>query len=216
MTRYRHYLLVPVILCFLLTATVPQSRAADRDSIRLARQDSLYDGKPLHTAVKLSAAVVVGLVNPSVEFRVHKNITVALEGIGIFYPKGFGKLIDGPAVAAMTFIESRYYPSQSFRGFFVGPNIGFSAWTLSKGAHPMYWGNYAHAYQTGYNFMAGITLGYAFTLTRHWGIEVSVGGGYQCGYYEGHFKSDGSMYIGWNGSAEWIPYKAALNIVYRW
>ena len=126
------------------------------------------------------------------------------------------KLIDGPVVMAMTFAESRYYPVESFRGFFVGPNVGFSSYTLSKGIHPMYWGSYSNEYQVGCNFMVGLTLGYAFTLTRHWGIELSVGGGFQTSVYEGHYMSDGSMYIGWNGSSEWIPYKAAVNIVYKW
>lgn len=202
----------------LCAATVLTVSAADndKDSLRLARQERLFGGEPVRTAVKLSAAAVVGIVNPSVEFRAHKNVTVALEGLGIFYPKGFAGIIQGPAVMAMTFVESRYYPIESFRGFFVGPNLGFSAWTLSKGIHPLYWGTYVDKYQTGYNFMAGITLGYAFTLTKHWGIEISVGGGFQAGFYEGHCSSDGSMYIGWNGSSEWLPYKAALNIVYKW
>lgn len=203
------------ILLLLLAAAFTAS-AESRDSIRLARQERLFGGEPVKTAVKLNAAVVLGIVNPSVEFRVHKYITVSLEGFGAFYPEGFGKLIDGPIVTAMTFVEGRYYPVESFRGFFVGPNIGFSAWTLSKGIHPMYWGSYHNQYQVGCNIMAGLTLGYAFTLTKHWGIELSVGGGFQSSVYEGHYKSDGSMYIGWNGSSEWLPYKAAVNIVYKW
>ncbi len=200
----------------LMTSGISSSYASDRDSLRLARQERLFGGEPVKTAVKLNAAAVAGIINPAVEFRVHKNITVGLEGLGVFYPKGFANIIKGPAVMAMTFVEGRYYPIESFRGFSVGPNIGFSAWTLSKGVHPLYWGTYADQYQVGYNFMFGLTIGYAFTLTKHWGIEISVGGGYQAGFYEGHYQSDGSMYIGWNGSSEWLPYKAAVNIVYKW
>ena len=210
--RHIYALLLTVTLFF---SSLP-AYTEDRDSIRTARQERLFGGEPVKTAVKLNAAIAAGIINPSVEFRTHENITVALEGVGVFYPKGFGKLIDGPAVIAMTFVEGRYYPVQSFRGFFAGPNLGFSAWTLSKGIHPMYWGSYSDSYQVGYNFMAGVTAGYAFTLTKHWGIEVSLGGGYQCGKYEGHNSSDGSMYIGWNGSGEWLLYKAAVNIIYKW
>lgn len=205
-----------VLVSVIISAAGIKIPAADKDSLHPVSQERLSGDNPVRTAVKLSAAAVVGIVNPSMEFRAHRNITVALEGLGVFYPNGFGKIIDGPAVIAMTFIEGRYYPIESFRGFFVGPNIGFSAWTLSKGIHPMYWNQYTDAYQVGYNFMAGITLGYAFTITKHWGIEISLGGGYQAGFYEGHYKSDGSMYIGWNGSSEWLPYKAAVNIIYRW
>ena len=215
MRKYKYPLIVPLLI-FSLILTSVRAYADDRDSIRQARTERLFGGAPVRTAAKLNAAVVLGVVNPAVEFRVHRNITVGLEGIGVFYPKGFGKLIDGPVVMAMTFAESRYYPVESFRGFFVGPNVGFSSYTLSKGIHPMYWGSYSNEYQVVCNFMVGLTLGYAFTLTRHWGIELSVGGGFQTSVYEGHYMSDGSMYIGWNGSSEWIPYKAAVNIVYKW
>lgn len=94
--------------------------------------------------------------------------------------------------------------------------MGFSVFNLTKGIHPAYWGQYSGQYQVGTNFMAGVTLGYAFTLTKHWGIEISLGGGYQIGFYEGHYSSDGSMYVGWNSSGEWLPYKAAVNIIYKW
>lgn len=196
-----------------------QNRISDKDSARILRkqrrEEKLYGGDPIRSAVKLNAAVVLGIVNPAVEFRVHKNITVGLEALGVFYPKGFAK-IEGPVVMALTFLEGRYYPVHSFRGFFAGADIGFGVWDLSKGVHPQYWGDYADDYQVGTNFMAGIALGYAFTLAKNWGIELSMGYGCQVGYYEGHYKSDGSMYIGWNGSTEWLPYKAAVNIIYKW
>ncbi|HIZ85867.1 MAG TPA: DUF3575 domain-containing protein [Candidatus Coprenecus stercoravium] len=207
---------ITALILFFIIVNAGILHATDKDSICAARIERLYGGEPVRTAVKLNAAVALGVVNPAVEFRVHENISVSLEGLGVFYPKGVGKLIDGPVVVAMTFLEGRYYPIQSFRGFFVGPNIGFSVWDLSKGIHPQYWGAYASDYQVGTNFMAGLTIGYAFTLTKHWGIELSLGGGVQVGFYEGHYKSDGSMYVGWNGSTEWLPYKAAVNIVYKW
>lgn len=215
MKKYKFQLIVTLLISSMILLPVKAS-ANDRDSIRQARNERLFGGEPVRTAIKFNAAVLAGIVNPAVEFRVHKNITMGLEGLGIFYPDGFGKLIDGPIVAGMTFVEGRYYPTESFRGFFVGPNVGFSAYTLSKGIHPMYWGSYSNQYQVGCNFMVGLTLGYAFTLTKHWGIELSIGGGFQTSVYEGHYQSDGSMYIGWNGSSEWIPYKAAVNIVYKW
>lgn len=215
MKKYKFQLIVTLLISSMILLPVKAS-ANDRDSIRQARNERLFGGEPVRTAVKFNAAVLAGIVNPAVEFRVHKNITMGLEGLGIFYPNGFGKLIDGPIVAGMTFVEGRYYPIESFRGFFVGPNVGFSAYTLSKGIHPMYWGSYSNQYQVGCNFMVGLTLGYAFTLTKHWGIELSIGGGFQTSVYEGHYQSDGSMYIGWNGSSEWIPYNAAVNIVYKW
>lgn len=220
--KLKSLIITPLIILYLSMSgheAIAQKKFSDKDSARILKkelkEEKLYGGNPIKLAVKLNAAVVLGIVNPSVEFRIHKNITVGLEALGVFYPKGFAK-IEGPIVMALTFLEGRYYPVHSFRGFFTGANMGFGVWDLSKGIHPQYWGSYSNAYQVGTNFMAGITLGYAFTLAKNWGIELSMGYGCQVGYYEGHYKSDGSMYIGWNGSTEWLPYKAAVNIVYKW
>jgi len=64
--------------------------------------------------------------------------------------------------------------------------------------------------------MVGITLGYVFSIKEHWGIELSIGGGRSWARYEGHVRQDGSMYIGDNGSAEWLPYKGACSVIYKW
>ncbi len=47
-------------------------------------------------------------------------------------------------------------------------------------------------------------------------MELSIGGGYSIAHYEGHTEKDGSMFVGPNGSSEWLPYKAALSVVYKW
>lgn len=165
--------------------------------------------------VKLSAAVLAGIVNPAVEFSVHRNFTVSLEALGCFYPNGIA-FVKGKAVVGLTFLEGRWYPKKAFKGFFIGPNVGYGVWSLTKGIHPQYWGKYSDAYQVGSNFMCGLTLGYMFSFSRHWGMEISAGGGYSIARYEGHVDKDGSMYIGDNASSEWLPYKAALSVVYKW
>lgn len=165
--------------------------------------------------VKLNAAVLVGVVNPAVEFSVHRNFTVSLEAFGCFYPNGIA-FVNGRAIIGMSFLEGRWYPKRAFKGFFVGPNVGFGVWNLTKGIHPQYWGAYADEYQVGRNLMCGITLGYMFSFSKHWGMEISAGGGYSLARYEGHVDRDGSMYIGDNASSEWLPYKAALSVIYKW
>ncbi len=191
-------------------------RNDDKDSIKAARNERLYGGEPVRSAVKLNASALVGIANPSFELRVHKNVSVALEAWGIFFNEGIGDWIQGPFNLGMAFVESRYYPIETFRGFFAGANVGFGFYCMTKGVHPTYWGSYPDSYQVGHNYMLGFTLGYSFTLTKHWAIELAIGGGYQNSTYEGHNLSDGSMYIGWNESAEWLLYKGALNIVYKW
>jgi|SRR5574344_2025600 hypothetical protein len=177
---------------------------------------SLFAQKTDKIALKLNAAVLVGIVNPSVELYVHDHFSVQLEGWGLFYPKGF-LWTKYPIVMSNFFAEAHWYPKETFHGFYVGPNIGWGVWKLSKGLVPAYWGSYPQEYQVGTNLMVGATLGYQFCFGKHWGLDISWGLGYSYSQYEGHKSSDGSMYVGWNASGEWLPaYKGAVNVVYRW
>ena len=167
-------------------------------------------------AVKLNAAALLGVVNPAIEVKVHDEFSVQLEGMGIFYPYG----VPGtktPLNLGATFVEAHWYPAETFRGFYMGPNVGWAMWRLSKGLVPAYWGTYPDSYQVGTNIMMGATFGYQFCFSKRWAIDIAWGLGYSISAYEGHRTSDGSMYVGWNHSGEWLPaYKGAVNIVYRW
>ena len=173
------------------------------------------------TAVKLNAAIFAGVINPAVEFRIAKHFTVQLETMGCFQQNGF-LWTDIPVTLATAWLEAHYYPKEAFSGFFVGPNFGYGVYRMSKGIAPGYWGSYPDSYQVGNNVMIGATIGYAFRIGSHWGIELSWGAGWQLSFYEGHIMTDdpetnGDMYVGWNKSGEWLPaYKAAINVVYRW
>lgn len=177
-----------------------QQAGNDAKAIKKAeRQEKLFGGDPVKVAVKLNTPIVIGIVNPAVEFRIHKHFSMSGEAFGCFYRDGFANIINGPATIAMAFLEARYFPIEAFHGFYVGPNIGYGIWKLRKGIDPQYWGQHAGQYQVGKNFMVGLTIGYHFTLTKHWGLELSWGGGYSIAHYEGHYSTDGSMYVGWNG-----------------
>lgn len=167
-------------------------------------------------AVKLNAAVLAGVINPSFELSVHKHFSVQIEGWGIFYPYGI-PFTNLPLVMSNCFAEAHWYPKETFKGFYVGPNVGWGVWKMSKGLVPAYWGSYPNSYQVGTNIMMGATLGYQFCFGKHWGLDISWGLGYSISAYEGHNSTDGSMYVGWNHSGEWLPaYKAAVNVVYKW
>ena len=110
-------------------------------------------------AVKLNGLLAILIVNPAVEFKVMRNWTVQVEGIGSFYTRNFLGT-NKPFLLGATFGEFRYYIKRAFDGFYVAPNIGFSVFKLNKGLflryHEEYKGNF---YQHGSNVMAGITLG---------------------------------------------------------
>ena len=79
-------------------------------------------------------------------------------------------------------------------------------------------GNFDSQYTSA--FAEGVTAFNSNPFTASWQDITSGlawGLGYSISAYEGHRKSDGSMYVGWNHSGEWLPaYKGAVNIVYRW
>lgn len=167
-------------------------------------------------AAKLNAAALVGVINPSFEMKVHQHFSLQIEGMGIFYPYGI-PTTDKPLTLGATFLEGHWYPKKTFDGFYVGPNFGWGVWRLTKWLVPAYWGTYPDSYQMGSNIMAGVTLGYQFCIGERWGIDISLGLGYSISAYEGHNTSDGSMYVEWNKSGEWLPaYKGAVNVVYKW
>lgn len=174
-------------------------------------------GADPRVAVKLNAPIVIGIVNPAVEVSLGSHLTLNTELFGCFYRDGFA-FIKGRAEMALAFVEPRWYFKSSYKGFFAAPNVGYGVWNLSKSAIPFIYGGAKtnYNYQVGSNLMCGVTLGYMFTFSSHWGMELSVGGGYSLSYYEGHTDKDGSMFVGQNCSSEWIPYKGAVSVVYRW
>lgn len=168
------------------------------------------------TAVKFSAGIVLGVINPAVEIHLFNRVNLQMDVLGCFQAKGFLNT-DDPLTLGMSFLEGRYYFREAYRGFFVGPSAGFGVWRLSKCVFPLYKHDYNEQYQVGSNIMLGMTLGYNFPINRHWSIDGAVSGGWSGTRYEGHNRSDGSLYVSWNGSGEWLPvYKGALSIVYRW
>lgn len=184
-----------------------------------AQKDTVYITDPTpRVAVKLNGTLLLGVINPAVEFRVHRNISLQLEGIGVFQRDGFiWGITDIPLVSTMAFLQGRYYYKECFNGFFTGLHAGFATSLLSKGIAPVYWNTYQNEYQMGRTVLLGLSLGYQLLLSDHWGLDIEWSGGWTNTAYEGHRRSDGSMYVSWNKSGEWLPlYKGSFSVVYRW
>lgn len=176
-------------------------------------------------SVKLNGLLAIGVINPAIEFPVHKNISIQMEGMGVFYNRDF--LGTGvPLVLATTFLEGRYYFKEVFQKFYAGPNIGWGVWKMNKDIAPGY--SYGHSTnQYGNNVMMGLTLGYQWAVSQHWSIDFSWGLGWQHAIYEGFQDSDGDgvweSYFdtsipkgALNQSAEWMPaYKGGVFVSYR-
>ena len=149
--------------------------------------------------VKLNALVAIGVVNPAVEFPIHKKWSMQLEGMGIFAGKDF--LGTGyPLQMGSFFVEGRYYFKRVYHGFFVAPNVGVGAFRLNKNILHKFFGwspdldykKSENSVQTGANVMAGITLGYVHTFKKnpHWSVEINWSLGRQWARYEDHLYDE--------------------------
>ena len=197
--------------------TVEQAEQVDTKARREYKRDYSKDTR---IAVKLNGLIGVLIVNPAVEFKVMRNFTVQLEGLGSFYTEdclGTGK----PFVLGATFGEMRYYVKRAFDGFYCGACIGWGVYKLNKGLVLRYTEQYNDdSYQQGSNLMVGATIGYQFNINKHWSIEASWSGGFQHSVYEGYRRDkpdeDYKMYVGRNASAEWPPlFKGGVFVAYR-
>lgn len=114
-----------------------------------------------------------------------------------------------PLVALQVINEVRFYPKMVNRGFYAGLYAAFHAFELSK------W-NYTNTkYQRGYGCSLGASVGYELPISNHWLIDFYAGGGWQLSRYRGYKSQLGHMYVDWNLSGEWIPYKVGVSFAYR-
>lgn len=169
-------------------------------------------------AVKLNSLACIGIVNPALEIQLTDKVSLQMEGLGVFYLRHgvFGS--DSPKnhiVMGATWLEGRYYSGKVMKGFYLGPNIGWSTFRLNKGIFP-YYEKRSDSYQMGYNLMAGISAGYVWEINPHFGIDISWGGGYQCATYEAYLEPSGERVVPVNGSGEWMPlYKGGVSVIYK-
>lgn len=148
---------------------------------------------------------LVGMTNVAVETVVGKKITF---NSSVEYSPW--KSIKGNRAQMFRVVpEFRFYPGGSFNGFYAGGYAAFHLFNMTK------W-NYINSgmYQKGYGYSFGVVAGYQFPISENWKLDIYAGGGYQHSRYRG-YRPDGSMYIGWNGSGEWMLYQVGVSCGYR-
>ncbi len=116
----------------------------------------------------------------------------------------------------MGHVEGRHYFKSAMDGFYLGLNVGFGLYDLTK------W-NYigTDKFQRGFNFMVGGTLGYQWQIHEKWNLDAFIGGGTSQGMYHGYEQVPPDKWIrydkakDWNKSGEWLPYRGGLMISYK-
>ncbi|MGG7436830.1 DUF3575 domain-containing protein [Chryseobacterium arthrosphaerae] len=124
-------------------------------------------------------------------------------------------------------VEGRYYFKEAFKHWYIGANIGISAYNLQKWN---YWNNgtsenwngeilvNSNLYQKGYSVTFGITGGYQFQLSDRLNLDVYATIGSSQGFYKGYDRSTGRRYDAaekFNKSGEIIPYRGGIMISYK-
>ena len=149
---------------------------------------------------------LLGMPNVSAEVAVADHLTLSGE---LFYSPW--KSVNGNPLLFLQFNpDVRWYPKGLFAGFYTGVYASVQDFKLSKWN---YWNR--NEYQDGWGYGFGATFGYQAILTDRWSLDTNAGGGWHYGRYRGFYKSTGEMYIDWNGSGEWLPYRLAVSVCYR-
>ena len=124
-------------------------------------------------------------------------------------------------------VEGRYYFKEAFKNWYVGVNVGVSAFNLQKWSYwndrtgPNYEGEIvmnSNLYQKGYSVMLGATAGYQFQLSERWNLDLYATVGTSQGFYRGYDHTTGRRYDSaseLNKSGEIIPYRGGVMISYK-
>lgn len=159
------------------------------------------------TQIKANAAYwLFGVVNIGAETSIGDNFT--LNGDVVYSP---WKSVNGNKFQICQIVpEVRFYPKGSFEKFYVGAYAGWHFFKMTK------W-NYINKgyYQDGNGYSVGAVIGFQTAISDRWRVDTYVGGGYQNSGYRGYVTKTGEMYVGWNRSGEWIPYKIGIAFAYR-
>ena len=159
------------------------------------------------TYIKMNSLYTMALLpNVGVETFLHENITFN----GDFQASLWESVNGRPYKGIQTTVEVRYYPKQAFRGFYAAPLIGYDSYLMSKPTD-----HTANDIQQGVGIGVGLTLGYSLPIAKRWSLDFYLGGVWHHGWYHGWHKDTGESYVGWNKSAEWLPYKVGVTFAYR-
>ncbi|NIF04469.1 DUF3575 domain-containing protein [Chryseobacterium sp. Tr-659] len=165
----------------------------------------------------------IGIINVGVEKQLSSKYT--LQGDVFISP---WKSFAGHELQIYSLsIEGRYYFNEAFKHWYIGANIGVSAYNLQKWN---YWKDTvtenwngellvnSNLYQKGYSYTLGITGGYQFQLSERLNLDIYATVGTSQGFYKGYDRTTGKRYDsaeGFNKSGEIIPYRGGVMISYK-
>lgn len=191
----------------------------------LSAQEQEQGGQDKSLYIKGNALFApIGIINLGIEKQISPKYT--LQGDVFISP---WKSFAGHELQMYSLsVEGRYYFKEAFKNWYIGANIGVSAYNLQKWN---YWNNHttgqkddgeivmnSNLYQKGYSLMLGITAGYQFQLSERWNLDIYGTVGTSQGFYKGYDRTTGRRYDNaekFNKSGEIIPYRGGVMISYK-
>lgn len=157
------------------------------------------------THLKTNALYLAALVpNIAIETRLNSNFTFEAEAFASLWKS----INDKPYLVGALLVGSRYYLKESFKGFYIGAYASGEKFKFSK------WNYTSDQVQRGLGMCLGGTIGYQFAIGPKCNMDLYFGGGFHHAWYWGETLSTGEQYVGWNKSAEWLPYRAGVSFAF--
>ena len=158
------------------------------------------------THLKVNALYTAALLpNISIETKLNPKFTLEAEIFG----SPWKSINDKPYLMVGVLTGARYYINESFDGFYVGAYVSGNKFKVSK------WNYTANSVQRGWGMCVGGTVGYQLAISPKCNMDFYVGGGFHHAWYWGEIVSTGKEYVGWNKSAEWLPYRAGVSFAFK-
>ncbi len=158
------------------------------------------------THLKVNALYVAALLpNIGIETKLNSNFTLEAEMFGSLWKS----INDKPYLVVAALAGTRYYINESFEGFYIGAYASGNKFKVSK------WNYTANSVQRGWGMSLGGTIGYQIEISPKCNMDFYVGGGFHHAWYWGQRVDTGDTYVGWNKSAEWLPYRAGVSFAFK-
>ncbi|MGH1518317.1 DUF3575 domain-containing protein [Chryseobacterium sp. JK1] len=204
------YKLLAGILAFLSVGTLSaQEQEQTQDKSLYVKGNALF--------------IPIGILNLGVEKQISAKYTLQ----GDVFVSPWKSFLGHELQIYSLSIEGRYYFKEAFKHWYIGANIGLSAYNLQKWS---YWedtvtenwnGEFlvnSNLYQKGYSIAFGVTGGYQFQLSDRWNLDIYATVGTSQGFYKGYDRTTGRRYDSaekFNKSGEIIPYRGGVMVSYK-
>lgn len=171
--------------------------------------------KSYKMAIKMNALIVTGTISPAFEYKFSKHFSGQIQLIGVYQPKGF-ILTKKPLSLFSILIEPRYYPKKTFEGFFLGLDVGFSAFNMARAIIINNWPeSFNSVDHKGWNIMGGLSLGWTFPVGDNFGIEPFITTGFTYSTWDNYITNTLVTATPKTRLDFVYAYNGGINIVYK-